>query len=180
MSVQQYDNDYMCVCDGPCAVDCWDGADGQPIIYHGHTLTSRIRFIDVIRCIKDHAFVTTDFPVVLSIEQHCDIPQQRIMARQFKEVFGGKFGSFVCGESWLAVKDSLTHRPSSQSWAPAPMLPCVMLYACVWFIWVCDGGGRGDSFLSVLITLSGWYPIYHAVLTTLSNTKSYCKLYYIS
>ena len=27
-------------------------------------------------------------------------------------------GTWVCGESWLAIKDSLTHRPSSQGWAP--------------------------------------------------------------
>lgn len=71
-------------------MDCWDGTDGQPIIYHGHTLTSKIRFIDVIKCIKDHAFETSEYPVILSIEQHCDIPQQRIMARQFKEVFEGE------------------------------------------------------------------------------------------
>ena len=70
-------------------MDCWDGTDGQPIIYHGHTLTSKIRFIDVIKCVKEHAFATSEFPLVLSIEQHCDIPQQRIMAKQFKEVFGG-------------------------------------------------------------------------------------------
>ena len=27
------------------------------------------------------------------------------------------WGTWVCGESWLAIKDSLTHRPSSQGWA---------------------------------------------------------------
>ena len=27
-------------------------------------------------------------------------------------------GTWVCGESWLAIKDSLIHRPSSQGWAP--------------------------------------------------------------
>ena len=27
-------------------------------------------------------------------------------------------GTWVCGESWLAIKDSLTHRPSSQGWVP--------------------------------------------------------------
>ena len=27
-------------------------------------------------------------------------------------------GTWVCGESWLAIKDSLTHRHSSQGWAP--------------------------------------------------------------
>ena len=25
--------------------------------------------------------------------------------------------TWMCGESWLAIKDSLTHRPSSQGWA---------------------------------------------------------------
>ena len=72
------------------AVDCWDGPDNNPIIYHGHTLTSKIRFYDVIKCIREHAFATSDYPVILSIEQHCDIPQQQVMARQFKEVFGGR------------------------------------------------------------------------------------------
>ena len=34
-------------------------------------------------------------------------------------VFVCVFGdTWVCGESWLAIKDSLTHRPSSQGWAP--------------------------------------------------------------
>lgn len=27
--------------------------------------------------------------MILSIEQHCSIPQQQFMAKQFKEVFGG-------------------------------------------------------------------------------------------
>ena len=71
-------------------VDCWDGPDNNPIIYHGHTLTSKIRFYDVIKCIREHAFAASEYPVILSIEQHCDIPQQQVMDRQFKEVFGGK------------------------------------------------------------------------------------------
>ena len=33
-------------------LDCWDGPDGIPLIYHGHTLTTKIRFIDAIRTIK--------------------------------------------------------------------------------------------------------------------------------
>ncbi|XP_064393377.1 1-phosphatidylinositol 4,5-bisphosphate phosphodiesterase gamma-1-like [Halichondria panicea] len=69
-------------------LDCWDGSDNQPIIYHGHTLTSKIRFIDVIKTIKEHAFTASDYPLILSIEQHCDIPQQQVMAQQFVEVFG--------------------------------------------------------------------------------------------
>lgn len=38
------------------AVDCWDGPDGYPFIYHGHTLTSKIKFLDVLKVIKEYAF----------------------------------------------------------------------------------------------------------------------------
>ena len=69
-------------------LDCWDGQDGAPFIYHGHTMTSKIKFLDVIKTIKDHAFVTSEFPVILSIEDHCSLPQQRKMATAFQDVFG--------------------------------------------------------------------------------------------
>nr|XP_023655878.1 1-phosphatidylinositol 4,5-bisphosphate phosphodiesterase gamma-1-like isoform X1 [Paramormyrops kingsleyae]XP_023655879.1 1-phosphatidylinositol 4,5-bisphosphate phosphodiesterase gamma-1-like isoform X1 [Paramormyrops kingsleyae] len=69
-------------------LDCWDGPDDLPIIYHGHTLTSKIKFLDVLHTIKEHAFVTSEYPVVLSIEDHCSVVQQRNMATYFKKVFG--------------------------------------------------------------------------------------------
>lgn len=69
-------------------LDCWDGPDNMPQIFHGHTLTSKIKFLDVIRAIKEHAFVTSEYPVVLSIEQNCSLPQQRRMAQAMIEVFG--------------------------------------------------------------------------------------------
>lgn len=37
-------------------LDCWDGANGEPVIYHGHTFTSRVLFRDVIKAIKEYAF----------------------------------------------------------------------------------------------------------------------------
>ncbi|XP_069674413.1 1-phosphatidylinositol 4,5-bisphosphate phosphodiesterase gamma-1 isoform X2 [Periplaneta americana] len=69
-------------------LDCWDGPDGMPFIFHGHTLTTKIKFLDVIKTIKEHAFVTSEFPVILSIEDNCSIPQQRKMATAMQEVFG--------------------------------------------------------------------------------------------
>uniref|UniRef100_A0A3Q3IBH5 1-phosphatidylinositol 4,5-bisphosphate phosphodiesterase gamma n=1 Tax=Monopterus albus TaxID=43700 RepID=A0A3Q3IBH5_MONAL len=69
-------------------LDCWDGPDGMPVIYHGHTLTTKIKFCDVLMTIKEHAFVTSDYPIILSIEDHCSILQQRNMATHFKKVFG--------------------------------------------------------------------------------------------
>uniref|UniRef100_A0A669QUA2 Phosphoinositide phospholipase C n=1 Tax=Phasianus colchicus TaxID=9054 RepID=A0A669QUA2_PHACC len=69
-------------------LDCWDGPDGKPIIYHGWTRTTKIKFDDVVQAIKDHAFVASEYPVILSIEEHCSVEQQRHMAKVFKEVFG--------------------------------------------------------------------------------------------
>ncbi|XP_058803649.1 1-phosphatidylinositol 4,5-bisphosphate phosphodiesterase gamma-1 [Phymastichus coffea] len=69
-------------------LDCWDGPDGMPFIFHGHTLTTKIKFLDVIKTIKEHAFVTSEYPVILSIEDNCTLPQQRKMAMAMQDVFG--------------------------------------------------------------------------------------------
>ncbi|XP_067640356.1 1-phosphatidylinositol 4,5-bisphosphate phosphodiesterase gamma-1 [Eurosta solidaginis] len=69
-------------------LDCWNGADNLPYIFHGHTMTSKIKFKDVIKTIKEHAFVTSEYPVILSIEQNCSLEQQRNMAQALIEVFG--------------------------------------------------------------------------------------------
>lgn len=69
-------------------LDCWDGSDGDPVIYHGYTLTSKIMFQDVIKAIKDYAFLTSPYPVTLSIENHCSIDQQTKMAEYMRQTFG--------------------------------------------------------------------------------------------
>ncbi|XP_023196734.1 1-phosphatidylinositol 4,5-bisphosphate phosphodiesterase epsilon-1 isoform X2 [Xiphophorus maculatus] len=69
-------------------LDCWDGDDGMPVIYHGHTLTTKIPFKDVVEAVNRSAFVNSDMPVILSIENHCSLLQQRKMAEIFKTVCG--------------------------------------------------------------------------------------------
>ncbi|XP_044772155.1 1-phosphatidylinositol 4,5-bisphosphate phosphodiesterase epsilon-1 [Neomonachus schauinslandi] len=71
-------------------LDCWDGDDGMPIIYHGHTLTTKIPFKEVVEAIDRSAFINSDLPIIISIENHCSLPQQRKMAEIFKTVFGEK------------------------------------------------------------------------------------------
>ncbi|XP_076981516.1 1-phosphatidylinositol 4,5-bisphosphate phosphodiesterase epsilon-1 [Tamandua tetradactyla] len=71
-------------------LDCWDGDDGMPIIYHGHTLTTKIPFKEVVEAIDRNAFINSDLPIIISIENHCSLPQQRKMAEIFKTVFGEK------------------------------------------------------------------------------------------
>eukprot|EP00127_Corallochytrium_limacisporum_P000492 Clim_evm21s14 gene=Clim_evmTU21s14 len=69
-------------------LDCWDADDGDPCIYHGKTLTSKIKFNDAIQAIKDYAFVASDYPVILSLENHCSLPQQTKMAAYMKDILG--------------------------------------------------------------------------------------------
>ncbi|XP_039350802.1 1-phosphatidylinositol 4,5-bisphosphate phosphodiesterase delta-4 isoform X2 [Mauremys reevesii] len=37
-------------------VDCWDGPSGEPVVYHGHTFTSKIPFQDVVSTLGQYAF----------------------------------------------------------------------------------------------------------------------------
>ncbi|XP_076850856.1 1-phosphatidylinositol 4,5-bisphosphate phosphodiesterase eta-1 isoform X2 [Brachyhypopomus gauderio] len=71
-------------------VDCWDGPDGEPMVQHGYTLTSKINFKSVIETINKYAFVNNEYPVVLSIENHCNIQQQKKIAQHLKEIFNEK------------------------------------------------------------------------------------------
>ncbi|XP_074768071.1 1-phosphatidylinositol 4,5-bisphosphate phosphodiesterase eta-1 isoform X7 [Athene noctua] len=82
-------------------VDCWDGPDGEPVVHHGYTLTSKILFRDVAETINKYAFVKNEFPVILSIENHCSIQQQKKIAQYLKEIFGDKLdlSSVVTGDS---------------------------------------------------------------------------------
>ncbi|XP_036611208.1 1-phosphatidylinositol 4,5-bisphosphate phosphodiesterase delta-4 isoform X1 [Trichosurus vulpecula] len=69
-------------------VDVWDGPSGEPIVYHGHTLTSRIPFQDVVATIAQYAFQTSDFPVIVSLENHCSWEQQEVIAQHLTEILG--------------------------------------------------------------------------------------------
>uniref|UniRef100_A0AAQ5Y720 Phosphoinositide phospholipase C n=1 Tax=Amphiprion ocellaris TaxID=80972 RepID=A0AAQ5Y720_AMPOC len=71
-------------------VDCWDGPDGEPMVQHGYTLTSKIPFRSVIETINKYAFINNQYPVILSIENHCNIQQQKKIAQYLREIFGDK------------------------------------------------------------------------------------------
>ena len=68
-----------------------------------------------------------------------------------------RFGHWVCGESWRAIKDSLTHCPSSQGWAPGVLPLCVCVCVCVLWFWylVCVGGFLVELAASMVFSCTG-------------------------
>ena len=64
-------------------LDVWDGDDGWPVVYHGRTLTSKVAFKTVVEVINESAFSASPYPVILSIENRCSVPQQVKMAQIF-------------------------------------------------------------------------------------------------
>lgn len=71
-------------------LDCWDGKgeDQEPIITHGKAMCTDILFKDVIQAIKETAFVTSEYPVILSFENHCSKYQQYKMSKYCEDLFG--------------------------------------------------------------------------------------------
>ncbi|XP_028264297.1 1-phosphatidylinositol 4,5-bisphosphate phosphodiesterase delta-3-A-like [Parambassis ranga] len=71
-------------------LDCWDGDKGEPVIYHGHTLTSKVPFVEVIETINEYAFKASPYPLILSVENHCSVEQQAVMAGHLRSILGDK------------------------------------------------------------------------------------------
>uniref|UniRef100_A0A915ARG5 Phosphoinositide phospholipase C n=1 Tax=Parascaris univalens TaxID=6257 RepID=A0A915ARG5_PARUN len=75
-------------------LDCWDGQKRGPgdfleiVIYHGYTMTSKLNLRDVLYTIRHYAFINSEFPVILSIEDNCSVPAQRLLAQEVKEILG--------------------------------------------------------------------------------------------
>ncbi|XP_055338597.1 1-phosphatidylinositol 4,5-bisphosphate phosphodiesterase eta-2-like isoform X2 [Paramacrobiotus metropolitanus] len=99
-------------------LDCWDGPDGEPMITHGFTLTTKMEFKHALKAIKSYAFINSDYPLILSLENHCSVKQQRRMAEYLKDIL--KEQLFV-GEKESADMNNL---PS-----PEQLRNCVLLAA---------------------------------------------------
>ncbi|KAI0827269.1 1-phosphatidylinositol-4,5-bisphosphate phosphodiesterase 1 [Trametes gibbosa] len=68
-------------------LDIYDG-DTEPVVYHGRTLTSKVSVRDACSAIAKYAFVASPYPIIISAEIHCSVPQQEQLVEIMKEVFG--------------------------------------------------------------------------------------------
>eukprot|EP00966_Prymnesium_polylepis_P179208 4148756-Prymnesium_polylepis.1 len=91
-------------------VDCWNGLSDEPLVTHGHTFCTSMRFKEVAKAVADCAFVTSPQPVILSMEMHCTPKQQRPIAEHLLEHLDDKLLSFdeivATGRAaWLSPHD---------------------------------------------------------------------------
>ncbi|XP_012221667.1 1-phosphatidylinositol 4,5-bisphosphate phosphodiesterase classes I and II isoform X2 [Linepithema humile] len=69
-------------------LDFWNGKVDEPVIVHGYTFVPEINAKEVLEAIADSAFKTSEYPVVLSFENHCNEKQQAKIAQYCRDLFG--------------------------------------------------------------------------------------------
>ncbi|XP_027337126.1 phosphoinositide phospholipase C 2-like isoform X2 [Abrus precatorius] len=70
-------------------LDIWPNASKDNVdVLHGRTLTSPVALIKCLRSIKQHAFVASEYPVVITLEDHLTPDLQAKVAEMITRTFG--------------------------------------------------------------------------------------------
>ncbi|KAI3358461.1 hypothetical protein L3Q82_014896, partial [Scortum barcoo] len=93
-------------------VDVWDGPDDAPVVCTGHTLSPPLSLRCVLEAIGKFAFVASDYPLIVCIENHCSLQQQKVMWQHLIRILGERLYSDPpdTGESYLPSPHALRHR----------------------------------------------------------------------
>ena len=67
-------------------LDCYEGDGNEIIITHGYTLVDDLFLDDVLIELKETAFINSNLPVILSIENHLGEQYQEIMVEKLKNI----------------------------------------------------------------------------------------------
>ncbi|EOD23754.1 hypothetical protein EMIHUDRAFT_116213 [Emiliania huxleyi CCMP1516] len=92
-------------------IDCWDrrrlpSYAKAPVVTHGHTFCTTDTFVVVVSAIAESAFVTSDLPVILSLEMHCGKKGQRQIAEMLVAAFGDRLLSYSQLEAMIGAMPS--------------------------------------------------------------------------
>lgn len=92
-------------------VDIFDG-ESEPTIFHGKTLTSKVSLREVCEVIAKYGFVASPYPIIISAEVHCSLPQQDLIAQIMIEVFGDLLVRTLPGDPF--IKQRIGSLPSPE------------------------------------------------------------------
>ncbi|CAG9113814.1 unnamed protein product [Plutella xylostella] len=94
-------------------LDFWNGRTEEPVIVHGYTFVPEVPARDVLEAIAEAAFKTSDCPVILSFENHCNPRQQAKIATYCREIFGDMLLDRALDSHPLVPGNETTHTRTS-------------------------------------------------------------------
>lgn len=62
----------------------------EPVVLHGYTATKEVPFREVCQAIGKYAFMSSDLPVIVSLEIHTNLEQQQMMVDIMRSTWGSK------------------------------------------------------------------------------------------
>ncbi|EDO15296.1 hypothetical protein Kpol_449p13 [Vanderwaltozyma polyspora DSM 70294] len=86
-------------------IDIWDDENG-PVVCHSF-LTSSIPLLDVASVIRKYAFITSPYPLIISLETNCNKINQLKAVSIFKDIFGDSLCTNILDGDALASPESL-------------------------------------------------------------------------
>ncbi|XP_007898261.1 inactive phospholipase C-like protein 1 [Callorhinchus milii] len=87
-------------------LNVYNGPDNEPIICNRNAMSNALTFRNVIEVISKYAFMFSEYPLILSLGNHCSVEQQRVMVQHMKKILGNKIFT--------------EHPNSSQTYLPSP------------------------------------------------------------
>ncbi|KAF8087693.1 hypothetical protein N665_0570s0007 [Sinapis alba] len=70
-------------------LDLWPNSTGTDInVLHGRTLTTPVPLISCLKAIRDHAFSSSPYPVIITLEDHLTADLQAKVAEMATQIFG--------------------------------------------------------------------------------------------
>ncbi|KAG8380819.1 hypothetical protein BUALT_Bualt06G0056100 [Buddleja alternifolia] len=70
-------------------LDIWPNSTKSNVqVRHGRTLTTPVEFIKCLRSIKEHAFSVSEYPVIITLEDHLTPDLQALAAEMITQTFG--------------------------------------------------------------------------------------------
>lgn len=60
----------------------------EPMVFHGHTLTSKVPLRQICQAIMKYGFIASPYPIIISAENHCSLAGQAQIAKIMIEEFG--------------------------------------------------------------------------------------------
>ncbi|XP_073140329.1 phosphoinositide phospholipase C 2-like [Henckelia pumila] len=70
-------------------LDIWPSSAGDDVdVLHGRTLTTPVQLIKCLRSIKEHAFTASEYPVIITLEDHLTPDLQAKVAEMITQTFG--------------------------------------------------------------------------------------------